>query len=211
MPATPATGAVVRAEDIVVQFPGGKTPALAGVSFELEVGDGLVVTGDEGCGKSTLLRVLAGVVRPSYGTVSLFGGPAQASSARRRLGFGPETRPFPSGLRTRDVVDLVALVRGYPDTDVGAILERVGAAGVALRRVERLEVEDSRRLSLACALIGDPDLIVLDDPWEFPETIDEIAAARARGAAVVVASPDPGGFPALLGRTLTLDQGAGVA
>lgn len=200
-------GAVVRADDVVVQFPGGKSPALGGVSFRLEAGEGLVVAGDEGSGKSALLRAIVGVVVPTYGQISVFGGPPRAEVTRRRVGFGAETRPFPAGLRSRDVLDLVALIRGHAGTPTQPLLERVGAPGVALTRVERLEVEDARRLSLACALIGDPDLLVLDDPWEFPETIHEIAAARARGAAVIVGSIDPGGFPALLGRTLTLAEG----
>ena len=75
-------------------------------------------------------------------------------------------------------------------------------------RVGTLEIEDARRLAPACALAGDPPLLVLDDPWEFPETRRQIELARERGAAVLAASGDPGGPPALLGRTLALAEGS---
>jgi ABC-type Mn2+/Zn2+ transport system ATPase subunit len=73
--------------------------------------------------------------------------------------------------------------------------------------VERIEIEDARRTSLACALVGEPDLLVLDDPWEFPETVAAVRRAMDRGAAVLAASSDPGGLPALLGASIRLDEG----
>jgi 4-alpha-glucanotransferase len=76
------------------------------------------------------------------------------------------------------------------------------------QRVEALEIEDVRRTSLACALIGAPDLLVLDDPWEFIETQLAVRRAMARGAAVLAASSDPGGLPALLGASIHLSEGA---
>jgi ABC-type multidrug transport system ATPase subunit len=75
------------------------------------------------------------------------------------------------------------------------------------RGTRTLEIEEVRRTALACALAADPQLLVLDDPWEFVETEQEIARARGRGAAVIVASHEPGGFPAMLGRTLMLKEG----
>jgi ABC-type Mn2+/Zn2+ transport system ATPase subunit len=74
--------------------------------------------------------------------------------------------------------------------------------------LEALEIEDVRRTSLACALIGEPDLLVLDDPWEFPETYAAVRRAMARGAAVLAASSDPGGLPGLLGASIHLTEGA---
>jgi ABC-type protease/lipase transport system fused ATPase/permease subunit len=75
-------------------------------------------------------------------------------------------------------------------------------------RTRRLDAEGFRRLSLALAIAGDPDLVVLDDPWVLSDTLREIAGARARGAAVLVASDRPGGLAPALGRRLVLAGGA---
>ncbi|MFZ4756112.1 MAG: hypothetical protein ACOYL4_08885, partial [Miltoncostaeaceae bacterium] len=70
-----------------------------------------------------------------------------------------------------------------------------------------LEIEEARQASLACALIGTPDLLVLDDPWELTQTDTAIRRALDRGAAVLVASSDPGGLSGILGVSITLKDG----
>jgi ABC-type protease/lipase transport system fused ATPase/permease subunit len=92
------------------------------------------------------------------------------------------------------------------DGAVADALQVAGIDGTIAGRVST-DVELLRRTSLACAVVGDPQLVVLDDPWEFEETVTAVNSIRARGGAVVAASHDPGGFPALLGRTVTLVEG----
>ncbi len=75
-------------------------------------------------------------------------------------------------------------------------------------RTGRLDAEGFRRLSLALAIAGDPDLVVLDDPWVLSDTLREIAQARRRGAAVLVAAIRPAGLAPALGRRITLADGA---
>ena len=177
------------------------------MSLRVPRGAGLVVTGPEGCGRTTLVRALVGLVAPAGGRVETLGGNPLDPEHRRRIGFGPEGLPFPRVMRVSEALGLVAALRGVPRSEVVPTLERCGIATAVGRRIHALEPEEVRRLSLACALIGDPEGIVLDDPWEFPETVAALARALDRGATVLVASPDPGGFPALLGRTLTLTDG----
>jgi ABC-type branched-subunit amino acid transport system ATPase component len=102
---------------------------------------------------------------------------------------------------------MVAELGGHGRAEATRAIEEAGVEHPDTR-VESLEVEDVRRTSLACALIGEPDLLVLDDPWEFPETTAAIRRAMARGAAVLAASKDPGGLPALLGASMHLVDGA---
>jgi ABC-type multidrug transport system ATPase subunit len=78
------------------------------------------------------------------------------------------------------------------------------------RIIWALELGEVRRVSLACAITGSPRALILDDPWEYPETVDVIRRALADGVTIVVGTLDPGGFPKLLGATLTLAQGAPV-
>jgi len=74
-------------------------------------------------------------------------------------------------------------------------------------RTARLDAEGFRRLSLALAIAGDPDVVVLDDPWALTETLAEIRRARARGATVVAASRRPAGLGPALGGRVTLREG----
>jgi len=201
-----APEAALAAEDLTVRYQGTPEPAVSGVTLRVEAGAGLVVTGPEGCGKTTIVRALVGLVPPTSGNVTVLGASPADPAVRRRVGYCPERRAFPSGMRVAEAVDLVVRLRGAPVDAAAAALRAAGLPAGDRRTVRRLDLEDVRRLSLACALAGDPQALVLDDPWEFPETVEALGAARARGAAVLVATPDPGGFPALLGATLTLTE-----
>jgi ABC-type multidrug transport system ATPase subunit len=193
------------ARGLEVRYQGGPEPAVTGIDLTVPAGTGLVVGGDVGSGKTSVLRALAGLVAPAAGRVRVLGGSPLDPAVRRRIGWGPEKYPFPRGLRMAEAIRLTAASRGLPPGGHEAVLDRVGLRTGDDRPAERLEVEEVRRLSLACAVLGDPEVLILDDPWEFPETVELLRAAMGRGAAVVVASPDPGGFPALLGAELHLE------
>ncbi len=189
--------------DLAVRYQGTPEPAITGISLDVAPGHGLCVTGGEGSGKTTLLRALVGLVAPVRGVVRTGGANPLDPAVRRAIGFGPERMPFPRGLRVIDAVRLVAAIR-RTDEPPGAALERVGLPPNDRRLITSLELGDVRRTSLACATVGDPPILVLDDPWEYPETVAVIRTALAAGRAVVVATPDPGGFPDILGGRLDL-------
>ncbi len=200
--------AVVEAEELEVRYHGGPEPAVRGVSLRLGPGEGLLVSGAPGAGKTSLLRGLLGLVE-HRGGASLLGAPVGAPANRGRVGYGPEGEGFAAGLRVREAVAaVVALRRDAPRGAVDDALERAGLAYVARWRTARLDLEGHRRLSLALAVAGDPALVVLDDPWVLSETLREIAAARARGGAVLVAAERPGGLAPALGRRAVLRDGA---
>ena len=200
----------VRLDGVTVRYERGAEPAIADVSFDLSHGAGLLICGPPGSGTSSLLRALLGLV-PSSGLIEVLGRPAGEREALRHIGWAPARWPVSDGLTARGVVALVASLRCLksPGEIADDLLARVGLADDR-RKADRLEIEDARRLSLACALAGDPDLLILDDPWEFPETVAEITAALRRGASVLAASHDPGGLPALLGRTLPIGDEVGA-
>jgi ABC-type multidrug transport system ATPase subunit len=203
----PADAPLVRAEDLEVRYGRSADSAVSGVSFTLQAGEGLVVTGPQGAGKTSLLRGLLGLA-PALGVAEVLGRPAGAPDALRHVGFAPAGRPWPARLTAREVLALVAALRGLP-TPGDAADEAVERAG--LTRPDdlawALDAEECRRLALGLALAGDPSVLVLDEPWEFVETRDELERARERGAAILVGTEDPGGLPDLLGRTLALDAG----
>ncbi len=130
---------------------------------------------------------------------------------RGRIGYGPQGQGFATraARRARSSGGLTAL-RGLPAPREAArdAIARAGLQFVDDWRTSRLDAEGFRRLSLALAIAGDPDLVVLDDPWVFADTLREIAAARARGAAVLVAAVRPAGLGPALGRRIVLADGA---
>jgi ABC-type multidrug transport system ATPase subunit len=147
-----------------------------------------------------------GLVPPVRGSVTVLGGSPRLPEVRRQVGYAPERLPFPRGMRVCDALRLIAAIR-RTDASTGDALERVGLPPDDRRVIAGLDLGDVRRVSLACAILGSPRALILDDPWEFPETVEVIRGARAEGCAVLVATPDPGGFPNLLGATLNLDDG----
>jgi ABC-type multidrug transport system ATPase subunit len=198
----------LAAQDVEVRHGRGAQAAVSGVSLTLGPGEGLLVTGPAGSGKTSLLRGLLGLA-PAGGTVRLLGGRPGDPAALRRVGYAPQGRAFAAGWRAGEVVAAAAAARGAADPHAAA---EAASARAGLTRLDAparaLDAEDARRLTLACALTGVPELIVLDDPFEFPEMRHEVTLARERGAAVLVACADPGNLPQLLGRTLTLAGGA---
>ncbi|HKV67749.1 MAG TPA: ABC transporter ATP-binding protein, partial [Gaiellales bacterium] len=118
--------AAVSCDRLVRRF--GERAALAGVDLHVAEGEFVLVTGPNGAGKTTLLRVLATVLRPSDGAVSVGGHdlPRAADRARPRIGYvahGPLTYP---GLTARENLELYAALYGVADDLVGPALERVG-------------------------------------------------------------------------------------
>jgi ABC-type multidrug transport system ATPase subunit len=197
---------LVAAEDLEVRYQGGPQPAVTGVTVALGPGEGLLVAGAEASGKTSLLRGLLGLT-PAGGSVRVLGAAPGDPAALRRVGYGPQGRDFPGLLTAGELLGALARLRGAP---AGAVADALGRAGLPDGRRLRgaaLGPEGARRLSLAAAVLGDPDLLVLDDPWEFPETLDAIAAARARGAAVIATTREPASLADALGRTLTLVDG----
>jgi ABC-2 type transport system ATP-binding protein len=195
----------VRELEVVYQR--GGEPAARNVTFTLNRGQGLLLTGDHGSGKTSVLRAILGLA-VATGEITVFGAVPGIPEVMARVGYGPQGKTFIERHTGREIVNLVATLRtGRPAAEVAD--DALDRAGIPSRQRDgrALDVEEVRRVAFACAIAGDPELIVLDDPWEFPETTAEIERARARGAAVLVATDEPGGFAALLGGTIKLVDG----
>lgn len=203
----PRPDAAVSVEDAVLRFPGTPAPAVETFSLRVPAGGGVVLTAAGATALAAATRALAGLLPPFSGSVEVLGLAPDDPGLRGRVGYGPARRPFPARLSVCEVALLVACLRGLGAPEAARALEAAGLAPGDRRQTGRLELGDVRRLALAAALIGDPELVVLDDPWEYPETVAALRAARERGATVVVATPDPGGFPGFVGPLVTLPGG----
>ncbi len=150
-------------------------PVLRGVSLELEPGQVLAVVGPNGSGKTTLLRTVAGVLAPDEGSVTIKGEPLRR--ARRHLGYVPEGADPPPHLTVAELEALVASVRRAPPLS-HALRERLGVTAYRDQRIGSLSLGQRRRACLAAALVGDPWLLVLDEPTNGldPSGVGDLAA-----------------------------------
>lgn len=142
-------------------------PVLAGVDLAIPAGLTLLV-GPNGCGKSTLLKLLAGVEIPDAGAIAIDGHDLWTDevAARRSLAYVPEQPDLTPYATIREVLDLVARLRGEPLARAGEALERVGLRHLAERSVRELSMGQRRRAVLAAALVGAPRHVLLDEPLE---------------------------------------------
>jgi len=165
----PRTGLDVTIRDVGVRFAasGGDVQALADCSLDIGAGSFTVIIGPNGCGKSTLLRLVAGLLSPASGSVMVDGRVPQPGDGRTGLCFQqPRLVPW------RSTVDNVALPLELTGVPVGErieraarALDRVGLASAARIRPSGLSGGMAQRAALARALIGDPPVLLLDEPF----------------------------------------------
>lgn len=185
---------VLTCRDVTKRF--RQHSVLDGVSLSLEAGEIVGLLGLNGAGKTTLMRVITGLVRPSSGDVRLFGEPLPMRPAQlARIGAALDAPSFPRWLTGRAVLRMLLESTGRPDGGrTGAVLERVGLAHAADKRVGAYSQGMRQRLALAAALLKKPDLLILDEPTNGldPEGLRMvrrvIAEESARGATVLVSS-----------------------
>jgi ABC-2 type transport system ATP-binding protein len=141
----------------------GRLEALQGVDLEIRPGELVALLGPNGAGKTTAVSILLGQRRPDAGTARLFGRDPTLPAARRPVGATPQAAGFPDNLTVREVIDLVRV--HYPHAAATpALLGRFGLSDVAGRRAGGLSGGQTRRLAVALAFAGRPQLVVLDEP-----------------------------------------------
>ena len=156
---------MIRLERVFKRF--GAVTAVAGVDLEIGGGEWLGLFGRNGSGKTSLLRMLVGLSRPSSGRVLLGGQEPTAEdwrTVRRSLGFMPERVALFENLTGERTLRYFARLKGVPVSAVGPLLERVGLAAAAARQVGTYSKGMRQRLNFAQALLGDPRLLMLDEP-----------------------------------------------
>jgi ABC-2 type transport system ATP-binding protein len=142
--------------------------AVKSVSFQVERGDIFGFLGPNGAGKTTTIKVLTGLIRPSGGRASLFGKPLPNTRAREKVGFLPENPYVYPYLTPLEFVQLCGRLSGLSRASARdrarTVLDQVGVLYAADRQVGRLSKGMLQRTGLAAALVGDPELLILDEP-----------------------------------------------
>jgi ABC-2 type transport system ATP-binding protein len=142
---------------------GGKE-VLRNLRFAVLPGEVTGLLGPSGCGKSTLIRAIVGVQRISSGSVTVFGRPAGAKSLRERIGYVTQAPSVYDDLTVAENLAFFARVLGVGRDRIARCLEVVDLADSRNQVVARLSGGQRSRVSLAVALLGEPTLIVLDEP-----------------------------------------------
>ena len=151
----------VEVRDLVVVR--GGQEVLPGISLDVSTGvTGLL--GPSGCGKTTLLRCLVGAQRVKAGSVDVLGQPAGSASLRKRIGYVTQSASVYDDLTVAENLGFFARVLGVDRSSADEAIEVVGLAGHNRQVVGSLSGGERSRVSLAVALLGAPDLLVLDEP-----------------------------------------------
>jgi heme ABC exporter ATP-binding subunit CcmA len=194
----------------------GRARALHGVQLEIAQGSSVLVAGPNGAGKSTLLRLAAGLARPTRGSVRVLGidpFSPQAASIRARVGYLGMKPGLYGELTVRENLAFCARLCAKPAQAVDRAIERLDLTDRAQTLLHALSFGYQRRAGLARVLLADPELLLLDEPWN---GLDDRAADRlgellrevcASGTTVVVAAHGIGARGSLFERTLRLADG----
>ena len=175
----------------------GATAAVAGVSLTVNPGEIVGLLGPNGAGKSTTISMLCGLVRPDAGTVTIAGEAVgeDASAVKRRIGLVPQELSLYEDLSAIGNLQLFGALYGITGSilheRVNAALELVGLADHARAKPATFSGGMKRRLNIACALVHDPDVLLLDeptvgvDPQSRNAIFANIESLRGRGKAIV--------------------------
>ena len=216
----PVTGrsAGLAAYDLTKRF----GPRAAVDHVDLDLGRGIVgLLGPNGAGKTTLLRILATVLVPDEGRVSAFGldpaRPSERLEIRRRLGYLPQSPQLYGGFTPLEMLDYVAVLKERTDRaqrrhEARDLLEVLGLGDTMHRRIRTLSGGMQQRVALAAALLGAPELLVLDEPATGldPEqriTLRSVLAESADRGTVLLSTHNTAEVAALCQQVLVMDRG----
>ncbi|MFT3913725.1 MAG: ABC transporter ATP-binding protein [Anaeromyxobacteraceae bacterium] len=190
----------IEAQGLTKRYAGllgrGGQDALRGLDLAIPGGTAFGLIGPNGAGKTTFVKALLGVVRPTSGTVRLLGGDPEDPKVRARVGYLPERLRLSPAWTPLEILESVARMKGVRLGPGGALrlLEEVGVAEAARRRTGGFSKGMRQRVGLAAALVGDPELLVLDEPTDGLDPIGRVEVrnllgrALARGATLLLNS-----------------------
>ena len=198
----------------------GRTQALH--PLDLTIGRGVVgLLGPNGAGKTTMLRLLATSLTPSVGRITVAGHDvtadvAQRTAARRRIGYLPQEVSFPRGMTSAGFLDYIAVLKEWGAArprrlEVERVLALVQLSDLGTKRVSALSGGQRRRLAIAQALIGSPELLILDEPTTGLDPEQRVLLRGLLGGlpgTVLISTHQTEDVSALCDRVLVMDAGS---
>jgi len=194
--------------------------ALNNISLQLAEGEVLGLFGHNGAGKTTMMKIILGIEKTSSGDITIFGRDPQSKQAwqdRRHIGYLPENVSFYDHLTGVEVLSYFAKLKSVPRRQVAELLELVGLTHAMQRQVKTYSKGMRQRLGLAQAFLGEPKLLLLDEPTvgldptatqEFYHSVDRL---KQRGASIILCSHVLPGVEQHIGRAMILSGGRAIA
>lgn len=185
---------------------------LNGIQFSLNPQEIVAFLGPNGAGKSTTLKMIMGLRQPDEGHVHLFGASANQQSIKNKIGYTSQDLSFPAFLQVQEVLRFVQAHYSDPVL-LSEIMQRFELTRLQKEAAGSLSGGEKRRLGLACALIGRPDLLILDEPTtgldiESRHTLwKEIQKFKDNGGTVLLSTHDLNEVAAIATRILLIDRG----
>lgn len=168
--------------------------AVSNMQLNVAQGECIALTGHNGAGKSTLIKMMLGLLAPDSGTIAINGASPSDWTVRRRMGYLPETVSLYRSLNALETLDFFARLKKVPTDGNHALLELVGIADAARRRVSTYSKGMRQRLALAQALLGEPNILFFDEPTtgldpasrqQFYELLGQL---RSKGASILLST-----------------------
>jgi ABC-2 type transport system ATP-binding protein len=157
---------MISLENVTKKY--GSLIAVDDVSYTVNKGEFFALLGPNGAGKTTVVRMLLGFSRPTDGTITIDGIPAERSESRKKIGYLAELHRIPPHLSGQEYLlrhaAFCGLTGGSAKKAVGEILERVGMTGKEKKKASAYSKGMTQRIGLGAALLGVPELLVLDEP-----------------------------------------------
>ncbi len=171
----------------------GEHTVVDGVTFDASAGECLALVGHNGAGKTTLMKLMLGLARANSGDVQIFGNNPGEARRHGGIGFLPESVMFEATMSGRETIAFFARLKGIPVREGYALLETVGLEEAARQRVKTYSKGMRQRLGLAQALLGAPQLLLLDEPTTgldpaLRRSFYDIVRARCHDGATVILS-----------------------
>jgi ABC-2 type transport system ATP-binding protein len=190
--------------------------AVEKVSLGVEPGEIFGLLGPNGAGKSSLLRMAMDIIRPDSGEILVFGS-ALTPRSKERIGYLPEERGLYQRQRVGEILQFLGELRGLSGHVAGrrvdSYLDRVGLIEVKRKRMRELSKGMQQKVQIAAVLLGEPELLILDEPFEGLDPVNQILISdlmkefTARGAAIVLSSHRMDQVEAMCRRVLLLHHG----
>jgi ABC-2 type transport system ATP-binding protein len=188
-----SSSAALSVRGVVKKF--GNHVAVDGLSFEVPRGAIYGILGPNGAGKSTAIRMINDIIAPDAGDITILGDMKPGGAAAARIGYLPEERGLYPKMKVAEMIQFIGELRGLAAAEAkrraGAWLERLGLAQWAKNKVQDLSKGMQQKVQFATALIHEPELVILDEPWSGLDPInaevlrDTVEDIRKRGRTVL--------------------------